>query len=100
MEKYEICCLVGSHTFVYTEIIPKLYVEDEFRFKKDIFPMQLNQRVIEIKDDNSHALGMIILTDLAEYQSDFSKSFDCMLYTFPLDQRRNGGLKLSLIKMR
>ena len=85
VQKYEICCLVGTHTFAYTEIMPKLYVEDEFRFKKDIWKMHIDSRVISIKDDNSHALGMIILSDEAPYQRDFNISFETNVFTFPTE---------------
>ena len=100
ISKFEISCLVGTHSVVYTSIQTNGNDVSKFDVKKQ-HKLAVNSRVLQIFDDTKHGFGLILLTDRGPCNLDFAKLFASKLYTFPL-HKEGGGDKLSLlaIKMR
>lgn len=60
LAKYEIACLVGTHTFAYTDIE---YEQSGYKFQKRIHKQKVKSRVISMYNDPEFGYGLILLTD-------------------------------------
>ena len=102
-KKYEICCLIGSYTFAYTEILSD-DVTGSF-INPEIRPKTLGERVIKIFNDQRHHLGIVVLTDDADPEPDFEyvKDAGCLVSKYPLARSKaktSTGMKVQILKMR
>ena len=97
ISKFEISCLVGTHTVVYTSIQTNSNDVSKFDVKKR--KLEVNSRVLQIFDDTKHNFGLILLTDGGPRTEDFAKLFASKLYTFPL-RKEGGDDKFSLLAIK
>ena len=56
LAKFEVSCLVGTHTIKYSEVI--LNDDDSYSFNQKLEKLNVESRVVRLIDDKTHAFGM------------------------------------------
>lgn len=94
LAKFEVSCLVGTHTLLYTEIQES--ENESFKFNPVLEKLDVGDRIVQLVDDKTHAFGMQLMTDSGPRGQDYVQHFESKLYTFPLRQSLAKSPKLQL----
>jgi len=101
IEKFEIVCLVGTHTFAFTRV---LSVNGQPKFDRKVETLKSKGRVLNVVNDKLFGFGIFCLTDTGEEAFPYNTQLDCSLYSFaeskPPGPGSSGEIQLVGLKKR